>query len=89
MTRTLEEHKLHAYIELLTESAGRKTLSLSELQSLAGKVQRAIMTLPPMAACLAANMYTMMRTTSSTLGRSAVPHPRRVRTFGTWRSFWT
>ena len=61
MTRTLEEHKLHAYIELLTESAGRKTLSLSELQSLAGKVQRAIMTLPPMAACLAANMYAMMR----------------------------
>lgn len=61
MTRTLEEHKLHAYIDLLVECAGRKTLSLSELQSMAGKVQRAIMTLPPMSACLAANMYAMMR----------------------------
>ena len=28
---------------------------------MAGKVQRAIMTLPPMSACLAANMYAMMR----------------------------
>ena len=59
LTRTLEENKLASYIELLRDYAGRTTLSLSELQSIAGKVHRAVKTLPPGASCLMANMFAM------------------------------
>ena len=59
LTRTLEENKLASYIELLRDYAGRTTLSLSELQSVAGKVHRAVKTLPPGASCLMANMFAM------------------------------
>ena len=59
LTRTLEENKLASYIELLRDYAGRTTLSLSELQSIAGKVRRAVKTLPPGASCLMANMFAM------------------------------
>ena len=58
-TRTLEEHKLESYISLLLEYAGRPSLSLAELQSVAGKVQRAVMTMPPGASVLMANMFAM------------------------------
>ena len=61
LTRTLEERKLTAYIEELTEFAGRGSLTLAELQSIEGKAQRAIMTMPPGAACLCANMFAMAR----------------------------
>ena len=59
LTRTLEERKLTAYIAELTEFAGRASLTLAELQSIGGKAQRAIMTMPPGAACLCANMFAM------------------------------
>ena len=49
-TRTLEARKLAAYIDELVDFAGRRSLSLSEMQSIAGKVQRAIQTMPPGAA---------------------------------------
>ena len=58
-TRTLEARKLAAYIDELVDFAGRRSLSLSEMQSIAGKVQRAIQTMPPGAACLCANMYAL------------------------------
>ena len=60
-TRTLDERKLTQYIGELVDFAGRRTLSLAELQSMGGKVQRAVMTLPPGAACLCANMFAMTR----------------------------
>ena len=61
LTRTLEENKLCHYIELLADTASRPVLELRERQSVAGKMQRAIMTLPPGAACLLYNMYYNMR----------------------------
>ena len=42
------------------ETTHATSLSLSELQSIAGKAQRGVMTLPPGAACLLANMYAMV-----------------------------
>ena len=62
LTRTLESHKLVAYVHELTEAACSSNLSLLARQSLAGKMHRAVMTLPPGAACLLANVYAMMRT---------------------------
>ena len=60
LTRSLEETKLFAYLAVLEEAAGQRSLSLQQRQSLAGKMQRAIMTMPPMAACLLANVYAML-----------------------------
>ena len=60
-TRTLQERKLVAYVQMLTEFAGRKTLTLREMQQAAGRVQRAVMTLPPGASCLLANLFGLMR----------------------------
>jgi hypothetical protein len=61
LTRTLEERNLCHYIELLAEVSSKTVLTLQERQSCAGKMQRAIMTLPPGAACLLSNMYHNMR----------------------------
>ena len=58
-TISLEEHKLKLYLEALLTAAHSSTLSLKERQSLAGKMQRGIRTLPPGAACLLANCYAM------------------------------
>ena len=60
-TRTLEERKFKAYVDMLTEFAGRRTLALREMQQIAGRMQRAIMTLPPGAACFLANLFSLMR----------------------------
>ena len=60
-TRTLEEHKLESYISLLLEYAGRPSLSLAELQSVAGKVQRAVMTMPPGASRVGRTPYSHHR----------------------------
>ena len=60
LTRSLEERKLFAYLRVLEDAAGSRTLSLRQRQSLAGKMQRAIMTMPPGAACLLANVYAML-----------------------------
>ena len=59
-TRTLHEEKVLAYVETLLEFAGRKTVSLHDLRSVAGKAQRAVMTFPPGAACLVTNFFLLM-----------------------------
>ena len=53
----LEERRLRAYISLLFDFASRGVLSLQERQSVAGKMQRAILTLPPGARCLISATY--------------------------------
>ena len=59
-TRELEERKLLQYVEMLSEFASRSTLSLHELQVVAGRMQRAIMTFPPGAACLLVSIFQLM-----------------------------
>ena len=59
-TLTLDEAKLRSYINQLLECSDRHKLTLEERQSLAGRMQRAVLTLPPGAACLLANTYAMM-----------------------------
>ena len=65
-TLSLEERKLGHYLDALLVAGHSATLSLKERQSLAGKMQRAIKTLPPGAACLLANCYAM--STGLTMG---------------------
>ena len=60
-TRSLEEKKVVDYISMFSEFASRKSLSLKELQSVAGRLQRAVLTLPPGASCLLANLFALMR----------------------------
>ena len=59
-TRTLEERKLHSYMEMLADFAGRRKLTLKELQVVAGRLQRAVLTLPPGASCLLVGLFTLM-----------------------------
>ena len=59
-TRTLDEVKINAYLDELAAAGSAAILTLRERQSLAGKMQRIIMTLPPGAACLLVNCYVMM-----------------------------
>ena len=59
-TRTLDERKLHAYLDVLATAAEARTLTLQDRRSVAGKMQRAIMTFPPGAACLLVNCYLLM-----------------------------
>ena len=60
-TRSLEERKFNAYVNLLAELSQRRVMTLREMQQAAGKMQRAIMTLPPGASCLLANLFALMR----------------------------
>jgi hypothetical protein len=60
LTRTLDERKLVLYVEMLADFAGRRSLSLRDMQVAAGRMQRAIMTLPPGAACLIVGLFTLM-----------------------------
>jgi len=71
-TRTLEERKLMQYMLMLSDFAKRRDLTLKEMQSASGRMQRAIMTLPPGAACLLANLFALMR------GLSLPWHRRRT-----------
>lgn len=59
-TRTLEDSKLAEYLAMLLDFSTRRSLSLRERQQVAGRMQRATMTMPPGAACLMANMYALM-----------------------------
>ena len=59
-TRTLDESKLCSYMALMLEFSTRPTLSLREMQQAAGRMQRAVMTLPPGAACLIASLFALM-----------------------------
>ena len=60
-TRTLEERRLRDYLDMLLDFAGRRVLSLVERQRVSGRMIRAIMTLPPGASCLLANMFNLAR----------------------------
>jgi len=60
LTRTLESRKLESYLARLSEYAGLPTLDLRQMQSMAGKLHRMLMTLPPGSACLAASLFELM-----------------------------
>ena len=60
LTRTIEERKLSGYLSLLLEYANLNTLGLAQMQSMAGKLHRMILTLPPGAACLAVSLFELM-----------------------------
>ena len=60
-TRTLEERKLQAYLDMLREFAKRRSLSLREMQQVGGRMQRAVMTLPRGAHCFLAALFALMR----------------------------
>ena len=59
-TRTLEEHKLLHYMDMLLDFSTRRSLTLRERQQVAGRMQRAILTLPPGASCLLSNIFLLM-----------------------------
>ena len=59
-TRCLEEQKLLRYLDDLAAAADSSCLTLQARQSLSGKMQRAILTFPPGAACLLVNCYALM-----------------------------
>lgn len=59
-TRTLEDRKLRVYVDMLANLAGQRTMSLREMQVVAGRMQRAILTLPPGAGCLLAGIFALM-----------------------------
>ena len=60
LTRTIEERKLAGYLDLLLEYATLNTLGLAQMQSMAGKLHRMILTLPPGARCLAVSLFELM-----------------------------
>ena len=60
LTRSLDEIKVFSYMDTMLEFASRKTITLREMQSAAGKMQRVAMTLPPGAACLIVSLFTLM-----------------------------
>ena len=59
-SRTLDEQKLLSYLNVLASAGVSRCLNLQERQSLAGKMQRAIMTFSPGAACLLVYCYRLM-----------------------------
>ena len=70
LTRELEGGKLLSYLDLLAEYSTRPTLTLREMQSVAGRMQRCIMTFPPGAAWLIVPVFMLM-------ARLKLPHQRR------------
>ena len=60
LTRTLPEQKLLLYLDMLLDFSTRPKLTLKELQCCAGRMQRAILTLPPGAACLLLGIFLLM-----------------------------
>ena len=46
---------------MLLDFASRRVLTLLERQQVAGRMQRAVLTMPPGAACLLANSYVLMQ----------------------------
>ena len=60
LTRELEDRKLVQYLDMLATFAVRPKLTLREMQSCAGRMQRAIMTLPRGAAWIIVPLFMMM-----------------------------
>ena len=59
-TRTLDTAKLAQYIAMFDEFSVRESLCLRERQSAAGRMQRAVMTMPLGATCFLASAYLML-----------------------------
>eukprot|EP00965_Chrysotila_dentata_P164976 5447177-Pleurochrysis_carterae.AAC.1 len=57
LRRMLEETKLSSYLQQNLHFAESRAMSLRDSQKLAGRIQRAFMTLPPGAGCLLANLF--------------------------------
>jgi hypothetical protein len=72
LTRSLEERKLAQYLEMFLQFSTRRQLSLREMQSAAGRMQRACMTLPPGAASLLMALFAL------TAGLRLPWHKRRL-----------
>ena len=60
-TRTLEEEKLKIYIDYLLEMAGKRTVTLSELRVLLGRMHRASMTMPGGSKAFLGNILDLIR----------------------------
>ncbi|KAL3903891.1 MAG: hypothetical protein SGPRY_011495, partial [Prymnesium sp.] len=60
LTRTLDSGKLRAYLAEFEAVLTTRSMSLRRMQSVAGKLQRAVMTLPPGAACFLTSMFRLM-----------------------------
>ena len=60
-SRSLEEVKVLEYMACFCQLAKSKSLSLKEIQQTAGKLQRAVLTLPPGASCLLSNLFSLSR----------------------------
>ena len=76
-TRSLEEQKVLDYVAMFSEFASRRSLSLREVQSVAGRLQRAVLTLPPGASCLLANLFPLMRGLAKPHDKRRVPSSSR------------
>ena len=76
-TRTLDEQKVLDYVAMFSEFASRRSLSLREIQSVAGRLQRAVLTLPPGASCLLANLFPLMRGLAKPCDKRRVPSSSR------------
>ena len=72
LTRELDERRLLQYISQLSWAVTQKRLTLREMQSLAGKMQRIVLTFPPGASCLLANLYKL------SVGLTLPWHSRRL-----------
>ena len=76
-TRTLDERRLKAYVDMLVDFSARRSLTLRETQQIAGRMQRGVMTLPPGAACLLSNLYALMRGLSRPWQKRRTTRPLR------------
>ena len=59
-TRTLDKSKLDVYIEHLLSVINSRSITLQDMQVLAGQMQRATLTLPPRSTVLLANLFYLM-----------------------------
>ena len=78
LARSLPETKVLSYLATLLDASTATTLTLRDRQSLAGKAQRLIMTLPPGAACLIVNCYLLMTGLSVPWQRRRTTRAERV-----------
>ena len=60
LTLTLEETRLAEYVDMLEEFARASSLTLHQRQRIAGRMHRAVLTLPSRASCLLASVFSLM-----------------------------
>ena len=60
LTRSLDESKVLAYLDMLLWAASASWLTLRDRKKIAGRMERAVMTFPPGARCLLVNCYALM-----------------------------